>query len=130
MCRRGSYDRKKKIIQEWNKTNKSPRAAETLTSGGPAPASYLAAPHELFPSYNPYVKDEPLRADYYPYYSDLVNPYAHMGARKEKRKKHDSIPGNSKEISLVVKFLAKLIFLHSSPGLFSCSSNLLQEKNI
>ena len=35
-CRRGSYgDRKKKIIQEWNKTNKSPRPPETLTSADP-----------------------------------------------------------------------------------------------
>ena len=34
--RRGSYgDRKKKIIQEWNKTNKSPRPPETLTSADP-----------------------------------------------------------------------------------------------
>jgi len=99
---RGSYtDRKKKIIQEWNKTNKSPRPPETLTSADPLrqPApSYLSAAghHELFQHpYNPYanVKDEPLRADY-PYYGypDLVNPYVHMG-RKEKRKKHDSLPG-------------------------------------
>ena len=36
LCRRGSYgDRKKKIIQEWNKTNKSPRPPETLTSADP-----------------------------------------------------------------------------------------------
>merc|ERR1712012_150112 len=93
------FDRKKKIIQDWNKT-KSPRPAETLTSSAPAPAPYLASPHELsvFPShYNPVygVKDEPLRPEYYPsYYSDLVNPYAHMGGRKEKKRKHhDSIPG-------------------------------------
>ena len=54
----------------------------------------------MFPShYNPVygVKDEPLRPEYYPsYYSDLVNPYAHMGGRKEKKRKHhDSIPGTS-----------------------------------
>ena len=44
LCRR--FDRKKKIIQDWNKT-KSPRPAETLTSSAPAPAPYLASPHEL-----------------------------------------------------------------------------------
>ena len=41
------------------------------------------------------VKDEPrVEAASYPYYGypDLVNPYVHMG-RKEKRKKHDSLPG-------------------------------------
>ena len=64
---------------------------------------YLSAaaghPSDLFQHpYNPYnVKDEPsggLRPADYPYYgySDLVNPYVHMG-RKEKRKKHDSLPG-------------------------------------
>ena len=105
VLRRGG-DRKKRIIQEWNKTNKSPRPPETLTSGDPlrhgVTPGYLSAaaghPADLFQHpYNPYnVKDEPpggLRPEY-PYYgySDLVNPYVHMG-RKEKRKKHDSLPG-------------------------------------
>ena len=98
--RRGYTDRKKKIIREWNKTNPSPRASETLTSDPlRQSASYLSG-HELFQhpptlTYNPYgVKDEPLRTDY-PYYGypELVNPYVHMTHRREKRKKQDSLPG-------------------------------------
>ena len=41
-CSRGYTDRKKKIIREWNKTNSSPRPAETLTSADPLrPAAYM-----------------------------------------------------------------------------------------
>merc|ERR1719216_204224 len=67
----GYTDRKKKIIREWNKTNSSPRPAETLTS-------------------------DPLRPSYMPGHEFLVTPYAHHAmSRREKRKKQDSLPGGN-----------------------------------
>ena len=59
---------------------------------------YHPHPSELFQPhpglYGGGVAGYSVAAASYPYYGypDLVNPYVHMG-RKEKRKKHDSLPG-------------------------------------
>ncbi|XP_023327161.1 uncharacterized protein LOC111700473 isoform X3 [Eurytemora carolleeae] len=97
---RSYTDRKKKIIREWNKNNSSPRPPETLSAAGDPLRHPYMGPEFLHNSYAPYgVKDEPLRTDYYSAYAaygaeGLVNPYVHMG-RREKRKKHDSLPGGN-----------------------------------